>query len=275
MKKNRTKLAMALLMALLCLLALLSIFQFSSGRSHKTPVHLLDMSFLERREKSPAGETRIPEIAERTEGKSFLLDVPFIDQRESWPTGCESVSAVMVLQYFGAEITVDEFIDGYLPLGDAPWENEEGILVGCDPRLAFSGDPRTEGGWGCYAPVICSSLERLLEERPGLRFVVEAPEGLSLEKLCETYVGAGTPVLVWATVGMEPLQSDVTVILEETGEEFTWLYPMHCLLLVGWDETGYYFNDPMAGKQAYYAKTDAERAYEGMGSQAVVLAPEE
>ena len=40
-----------------------------------------------------------------------VLDAPFIDQREKYPTGCESVSAVMALQYAGVDITVEEFID--------------------------------------------------------------------------------------------------------------------------------------------------------------------
>ena len=48
------------------------------------------------------------------------LDAPFIDQREKYPTGCESVTAVMALQYAGVDVTVEEFIDGYLPQGEAP-----------------------------------------------------------------------------------------------------------------------------------------------------------
>ena len=45
------------------------------------------------------------------------LEVPYIDQSVKYPTGCESVSAVMLLQYLGYSITVDEFIEKYLELG--------------------------------------------------------------------------------------------------------------------------------------------------------------
>ena len=42
------------------------------------------------------------------------IDVPYIDQSKRYPTGCESVSTVMALQYAGVNISVDKFIDNYL-----------------------------------------------------------------------------------------------------------------------------------------------------------------
>ncbi len=42
------------------------------------------------------------------------IQVPYIDQSIKYPTGCESVSAVMLLKYLGYEITVDEFIQNCL-----------------------------------------------------------------------------------------------------------------------------------------------------------------
>ena len=60
-------------------------------------------------------------------------------------------------------------------------------------------------------------------------------------------------------------------VLEDSGELFTWLYPLHCLLLTGEDGDCYYFNDPLAGKNVAYPKEQVEAAYEGVGMQAVVL----
>ncbi len=37
-----------------------------------------------------------------------------IYQTDNWPTGCESVTAVMALNAAGIEISVDDFIDDYL-----------------------------------------------------------------------------------------------------------------------------------------------------------------
>lgn len=203
--------------------------------------------------------------------EAAVLDVPFISQLEDWPTGCESVCAVMALQYAGIDVTVDDFIDNYLPMGSAPYENEEGVLVGCDPRKAFPGDPRSQDGWGCYAPVIQTSLERLLEAQGEDSLSVLDLSGEDLDVLCEKYVDRGIPVLVWATIGMEEPWTANTFYLEETGEEFQWVYPMHCLLLIGWDEEGYYFNDPMEGKKKFYLREDVQRAYKGLGKQALAI----
>lgn len=204
-----------------------------------------------------------------------LLDVPFLDQREEFPTGCESVCAVMALQYWGVEITPDEFIDLYLPRGEAPHWDENGNYVGCDPRKAFPGDPRTEGGWGCYPPVIETALEQLLREREIPSLSIEALYGQELEELLVNYTDQDIPVLLWATIGMaEPTVSD-SFFIEETGEEFLWRYPMHCLVLVGGDESNYCFNEPMAGKDTAYPKEAVEQAYTGLGRQALVLLPKE
>ena len=47
-------------------------------------------------------------------GKKVIIQAPYIDQSVRYPTGCESVSAVMLLQYLGIDITVDGFIETYL-----------------------------------------------------------------------------------------------------------------------------------------------------------------
>ncbi len=258
-RKRRRRAQTAAALGIVLLSLSMAVFAFRIGRS--------------------AARTSVPEralsgISARGRDQKLLLDLPFLDQREDWPTGCESVSAVMALQYFGVDITVEDFVEEYLPLGTAPHGNDQGIMVGSDPRKAFPGDPRTEGGWGCYAPVIQNALERLVKEWPGAkRLSVEAPTGTSLSELCEEYVGMGIPVLIWATIDMEPPQKDLTFLLEETGEEFQWIYPMHCLVLTGWDDTGYYFNDPMEGKGTHYLKEEAEEAHEGLGRQAVALVP--
>ena len=219
---------------------------------------------------------RIGDFSSSARVSSLVLDAPYLDQRKSYPTGCESVTAVMALQYFGVEIDTEEFIDKYLPLGNAPYRDETGRLVGCDPRKSFPGDPRTEQGWGCYAPVIEQSLNDLLSDLPadpGL--TVESPENKSLKELCAEYVAKGIPVILWATIDMAPPEQYLSFRIEGTEEEFQWIYPLHCLLLVGWDEDGYLFNDPAAGKKQFYSKEAAERAYEGLGRQAIVLVPED
>ncbi|HIY26436.1 MAG TPA: C39 family peptidase [Candidatus Acutalibacter pullistercoris] len=199
------------------------------------------------------------------------LDAPYLSQ-EDYPTGCESVSAVMALQYWGVDLTVEEFIDGYLPLGDAPHTDSAGHFVGCDPRKAFPGDPRKETGWGCYSPVIEKALVQVLSDQQRHDLAVARVDGASLEELYDKYVSQGTPVLLWVTIGMETPRVSALFTLEDSGETFAWLYPLHCVLWVGMEGDGFLFHDPLAGPTARYAAQEVSAAYDGLGRQAVVVA---
>lgn len=257
--RRRRRIMAALLATAIVLLALSVLALRAFGMFRKAP------------QSGKAGRPAFVSSCERD--KKLILDAPFLDQREKYPTGCESCTAVMALQYFDVDITVEEFIDGYLPMGNAPHIGEDGVLEGCDPRKEFPGDPRTEEGWGCYAPVIQTALTSFLKDRPETALAVEAPGQDSLRELCTEYVGKGLPVLVWATIDMAPPEQSTLFLIEGTGEEFQWVYPMHCLLLVGWDSAGYYFNDPSAGAKQFYPKEAAESAYEALGRQALALVP--
>lgn len=48
---------------------------------------------------------------------------------------------------------------------------------------------------------------------------------------------------------------------------------MHCLLLVGYDDSGYYFNDSLQCKNMRYDKSKVISAYNALNCQAVVIAP--
>ena len=50
-----------------------------------------------------------------------LINAKHIYQLENWPTGCESVSAVMALNHAGINISVDDFIDNYLTCTNPPF----------------------------------------------------------------------------------------------------------------------------------------------------------
>lgn len=166
------------------------------------------------------------------------IDVPYIDQSVKYPTGCESVSAVMLLKYLGYELTVDEFITNYLECREM--ETRDGRLFGPDPNEYFCGSPYEEDSFGCYALVIQKALERAAGEH--YKFVDETntPE----EQLLTKYIDKGMPVVFWACINMrEPIVGPKWV-LSDSGEVFTWISNEHCMLLVGYDEEGYYFNDP-------------------------------
>lgn len=196
-----------------------------------------------------------------------IKDVPYISQLPTLPTGCESASAAMLLNYYGCTVTAEEFASYYLPTGDAPHPDENGELIGCDPWEAFPGDPFSETGWGCYSTVIERAMNEFLTNTG---YHAERLSGVPLYRL-KSYIDNNTPVMIWATICMEPpIESDIWTV-PETGREITWVYPMHALVLTGYDENGYYFSDPLAGQDIYYGKDSVEVAYTALFEQAIIL----
>ena len=167
----------------------------------------------------------------------MILQVPYIDQTAIAPTGCECVSAVMLLRYFGVDIGFDAFFENYV--SKSPYYAENGQWFGGDPTDAFVGDPHDPGAMGCYAPVICRALARI----PGSNWHVRDLTGADTETLL-TYLDAGCPVLYWCTLDMlSPVEGPSWQVIGEN-RTFTWRSNEHCMLLVGYDEDKLWFNDP-------------------------------
>lgn len=195
-----------------------------------------------------------------------LLSVPYISQEEQYPTGCESVSAVMLLQYWGVSITVDEFIDEHLSCGALYWSG--GKLYGPDPNDRFVGNPRETTSYGCYAPVIERALHSFL--LPSKLRVLNRT-GAAFTDLT-TYIDRGEPVLIWATIDMKTSYPGAVWTDEATGLPFQWTANEHCLVLVGYDDDYYYCNDPYQSRGLVgYPRALLEQRYQEMGSQAIAL----
>lgn len=196
-----------------------------------------------------------------------IINVPYIDQTGGGAlTGCESVSAVMLLNYLGYDISIYEFIDNYLDKDS--FEERGGVLYGPNPYEVFAGDPYDKESMGCYAPVIKNSLERIL----GDAYEVVDETGNELAALVEKYIDGEMPLVVWATIDMRDIIVGPVWRLKGTDEEFTWLSNEHCMLLVGYDDDNYIFNDPWNnnGVIAYDKKILLDR-YAKQHSQAVGL----
>ena len=180
--------------------------------------------------------------------KKKILQIPWIDQTRAWPTGCESVSAVMLLRHLGFDISVDDFIRNYLPC--RPFSEKEGVLTGPDPAVAFAGSPYDPDAMGCYAAVIVKALTSFFQDASsGQEPVWQAEDltGVPMEELCSRYLDRGLPVIFWACTKMKEPVAGPSWMLEDGRTWFTWISNEHCMLLVGYDDQNYYFNDPQAG----------------------------
>ena len=194
------------------------------------------------------------------------IDVPYINQSEKYPTGCESVTTVMLLHYLGYDISVDDFIKNNLKMRD--FETRDGMLYGPDPWEYFVGSPYDPDSFGCYAPVICEALGKIL----GDTYEVCDETGKDLDELVETYLKQDMPVILWNSINMrEPIIGPEWKLLD-TGENFTWISNEHCMLLVGEDEDSYIFNDPYENGGVIACPRDIIRnRYEVYHRQAVGL----
>ena len=208
-----------------------------------------------------------------TPSSKKIANVPLIGQQKL-PTGCETCSAVMLLNYYGYNISETSFADKYLikrPLGYGKYG-----LEGPDPNCAFIGSPYTTNSFGAYAPVMAKSMNSYLAKKS---YKAVSVSGKSLEYLAGKYIAQGQPVMVWATIYMTASYKTTTWRVNYTdenarykkGSSYTWLANEHCLLLTGYDSSYYYFNDPWTNSRIAYSKSIVNTRYNELGRQAVVM----
>ena len=191
-----------------------------------------------------------------------LLNAPYIDQTADWPTGCESVSAVMLLKYLGLDTDVADFVDGCLEKRPMI-RHADGSLEGPDPRLYFAGDPRDPDSFGCYSGVIKSALERAFSARGLLdkpacaatdsddpaqavpeKYVVDDLTGVPIETILSDYIDRGMPVVFWTSIDLKETIPGPDWRITDSTDTFHWISNEHCVLLVGYDDDELIYNDP-------------------------------
>lgn len=218
-------------------------------------------------------ETKISEVPEIIEiPESILLeDVPYYSQEDILPTGCEIISAKMLLEFYTHQETeLDEMLS-VIPCQYPKEENHR--LYAPHPENAFIGNPRNESSFGCFAPVIVKMLNHLLPDA----YQAVDTSGTDLQELAETYLPQNTPVLVWATIGMwNPFPNVSWYLYNEKGyptdHEFQWLANEHCMVLIGYDADYYYFQDPYESNGTMKFRKDiSEKRYEEIGCYSVIV----
>ena len=92
------------------------------------------------------------------------LDIPLINQNPDYPNGCEAAAATMLLNYLGIDITLEDFINNYLPMSDV--YEKDGIRYGPNPAVSYAGNPTdTSRGLGTFEPVIANAITSILKEQ--------------------------------------------------------------------------------------------------------------
>ena len=215
----------------------------------------------------------------KDKGVTKIIDVPYISQNEIL-YGCEAVSSTMLLRYYGFYIDENDFTNNYLIKKD--WHyGSDGKMYGPDPNAAFAGNPYLcsgiNCGFGCFAAATAKSINKVLDNN---YYTAKAIKGFDLDYLITNYIDKNQPVLVWATMDMLESRLTCSWIIDyvdenssyKIGDTYTWRAGEHCLVLVGYDDDNYYFNDPYKSHGLIAYKKDLVRQrYNEMGKQSVAM----
>ena len=210
-------------------------------------------------------------IATKTPPKEYHIKVKHIAQHKDMPTGCEIVSARMVLEYYGKNITYEHMLSR-IPTANLK-TTKDGKLYGKTPYQAFLGDPKKNSGFGCYPPVIMEMVANYNYND----LYTESTCKLPLDFIAKTYLPQDIPVLVWATIGMGNSYLTNSWYVEgddgkPTNQKYTWRAEEHCLVLTGYDEKYYYFSDPLSYQDVTkYEKSLVEKRYKEIGYNSMII----
>lgn len=161
--------------------------------------------------------------------------------KDNWPKGSACACAVMLLQYLGLQITVDEFIDNFLPQRKIHYR--EGALIGPDPDIQFAGSPYDAKSFGCYSGAIAAALNECFRQK-GLTWQAVDAAGMSTRDLLAASLDRGMPLLYWVTGDMKPPVLELSWQIKGTEKKASWYRNCSCMLLTDCDSETMTFIDP-------------------------------
>ena len=202
---------------------------------------------------------------------SVHLDVPVIGQNPELPNGCEITSLTMLLQYLGFDVDKMTMAEDYLPRSEK--------FYGADPEVEFMGNPSQSSGESCgfycfQGPIIQAAEKYLAAQGQADAWEVTDITGVDAAGLAEQ-LAAGNPVLVWATIDFKDVrESSKWSWTTASGETYTPLVDVHCLVLTGYEDNQFYLSDPLETYESVRQQKFME-IFTAMGSRAVVITPKE
>lgn len=180
--------------------------------------------------------------ANRELPSSYVLEgFETVMQEPELPTGCEIVSLAQVLNYLGFDIDKVELCDGFMPI-----DYQGGYTM----NQAYIGDPKSNNGFGCNAPVIVRSAEEYFESIDSPCYAVNLT-GTEFRELFYQ-IEQGRPVIVWSTMNLTESYKNYKWTAGN-GEEMWFNDYQHCMAVYGYDtEQGIvYAADPLVGNTTY------------------------
>lgn len=198
---------------------------------------------------------------------SVLLKVPPESQNPELPNGCEVTSLSMLLSAVGHPVGKMQLsrMVAYDPTPRVLGANGQVVSWG-NPNVGFVGSMTVlPDGFGVYHGPITNLLNQILPGR-----AVDMT-GRPFEDILRQ-VADGIPVELWVTTTLKPTTLWVTWQSPEGPVHTT--FDEHAVLLVGYDQTDLYINNPLNGEAGQKVpRKDLLGAWVQMGRQAVSVSP--
>lgn len=192
---------------------------------------------------------------------SYVIeDFETIMQEPELPTGCEVTALAEVLNFLGFDIDKVELCDNFMPV------DYEGAV---NMYYAYIGDPKSNNGFGCYAPVIVKTAYEYFESVDSPCYAVDIT-GTDFKYLL-FQITQDRPVIVWTTMGQRETYPNYKWTAGN-GEDMVFNDYQHCVAIYGYDLNAgvVYTADPLVGNTTYEI-TRFETIYDIMYKQAVVI----
>jgi len=190
------------------------------------------------------------EPEEESSSAEVKLDVPRYKQAHRLT--CESSAASMVANFYGVRLSEEEIIEA-LPRDENPNVGFRGRLDGVSGGLT---------DYGVYAAPI---REVLIATGLEAAYVEGGLEGI------KRALDRRHPVIAWVTYRLR-VQEPVTITLS-TGQKVKMVNYEHTVVVIGYNQEGFWVNDPYDGQEHFYKSTDLARAFGYLNNMALEVTP--
>lgn len=202
----------------------------------------------------------------RKEGNKMILGVPLVAQRPELIRGCEVTALSMFLSYHLKESIDKTTLFTQIRMDTTPYTIDSGLISFGDMNKGFVGNmvDYKEPGLGVYIPALYGLAQQYIDKD------LYDLTGCSFDQVLY-YIEQGSPVLVITPINYRQI--------EQYNKE-DWLTPSgymevcsleHSVVIVGFDDTYVYFNDPNNGRLQKQARDAFKIGWEQQGSRSMAV----
>ncbi len=196
---------------------------------------------------------------------SKIIDVTNISQKPELARGCEVSSLAMLLSHAKKQPVDKMLLAEQIAKDESQRTVVNGIIYYGDMHKGFVGSisDRSKPGLGVYAKPIFELGKKYVSN-------IHNISGASFEQILG-FVGNQEPVWVITPINYNVVPESVIQVWKTNSGFMETTFLEHAVLIVGYDATNVYFNDPIQGKRLSKPIAEFKKGWENQGRQAIVV----